>query len=231
MDAPANQTTETAPKETTLSRAGFGRLAWFFLDKCYLGSRVKYKTRVDCKLHAACYTYDELDNYEKNTFSRNYVFAATLGMSFYLLIYVFMIVPQLNIPESPGSILEGVIEKGPIIPVISATILIVAILRSLVVLYLNAYFVVTLQTLTFAFAMLGNFEYECHATVGMPYTGGGHFPLTLLEAVVDLIHLDDDRFRAVLYIARCEHSYMRMSAVNLLNEIISLAFSIRLLTL
>lgn len=223
--------TDYAARETTLARAGFSRLAWFFLDKLYISSRLKYKTRTDCKLHAACYTYDELDNYEKNTFSRNYVFATTLGLSLYLTIFVFMIVPQLQIVDSSRSIVEEVIANESIVPVLAVTIAFVAILRSAAVLYLNAYFVVALQTTTLAMAVLGNFEYECNRYNSSPYTGGGHFALTVLEGLSDLIHLEDNRFRSILYVARCEHSFKRLSAVNLLNEIINLAFSIRLLTL
>lgn len=257
-------------RETMHTRAGFGRFSWFLLDKSYLSSRVKYKIRVDCKENAACYTYDELDSYEKNTFARNYIFCALFGMGLYLVLYTFMMMPELELNLgllisnnsssssdiwTSSAIIERSNEIGGasgnisdstkggrtshyvfddphiVIPVVVVTIFLVAALRSIVVLTLNSYLVLVTQTIVLTLAVLGTIEYNCQLNQENAYTGGGQFPIALLQAVVDWTHRHDDRFRHIFYHRRCHDSYKRMSAINLLSEIINFGFAIRVLTL
>lgn len=253
-------------REPTQNRAGYNRCTWLFLDKSYLSSRVKYKTRVDCKESAACYTYDELDSYEKNAFARNYIFCALFGMGLYLIIYMFMMMPELNFGSLSGSSRNtrsvtineintqsltqssrGVkfeYSKGAgdrknqvfddphvVIPVVAVTIFLCATVRSLIVMNLNSYIVLASQTIVLILAILGTIEYNCQLNQTNAYTGGGQFPIALLQAVVEWTGMADDRFRHIFYYQKCQDAYKRMSAINLISEIVNFAFAVRIITL
>lgn len=204
-----------------------GGCAKIFLDKFKMDTEDKCKLRAGDAEEIQCYTSEEFDQYLKNQYYRHWLVGATFGSLLYLIVLLFLILPE-KYPKF-DTFRESEMART-YIPVCLLAIAITMVFRISVALYLNIYLVLLVQISSCILVAFGNYNYDCDRFyMKAPFLGVGGIPLLLIGIFQEVFNVGLDRLIAVLYDARCLQSIVRLCSVNLLSELICLAINIRML--
>lgn len=217
-------TTSRRQREIMNSRGSYGKCSWFFLDRCYLTSMVKFATRAACKPNSQCFTYDELTDFENNTYIRNYMIGSSIGVSMYLILFICVIS---GTNDSSFALLSSDSDGLRLCSLILLTISSLILFKIATTTYLNAYIIFGLQVLYVVFTILGTYALQCNQErKEINSTDRGQLAFAFIGSLSDNQKLQDE-----FYQVRCKQSAIRLGAMRLLNEVICFILSVRLITL
>lgn len=190
---------------------------------------LKNYIRVNGSSRRLCYTQDEMTMYENDQYYRAYMIGSMIGATLYHLCAIYLI-----LPETRGD-MQFVREwrlAQIYLPTYLSAILAVHLVKYVVIRYLNAYIILVSQIAVFILAVLGGFQYSCpdegHENTSI--TSGGQTPLFLMGLVETIFGLKEDKMREQLLVAKCDPTVVRMTATQIMGELLNLICSIALIT-
>lgn len=220
-------------------RTSYNVILWYLLDKFYLDARAEYKARAGANNSemVPCFTHNQVTKYQLNCYYRYVLFGSLIGGTVYLTTFLFLILSEAgdtnkfkifhNLSES-----QGETSNMYYLILLLISISITLIIRFIVINFLRVQILLVLQALILLLAAVGSHKFDCQKVFKPPqFNGAGSFPLATMSVLYYWFNSNDDLFTSELWESRCDGSFERFEAVNLLAELVCFGITVRMLFL